>query len=104
MRDQALTITIPVKNVSDVAGDEVVQVYLQRIGDAEGPSHALRGFKRVNIAAGDTASVELTLTPEELQWFDTETNTMRVIPGKYALLYGPSSDMMCLKKVEFVVK
>lgn len=103
-KDGELTITVPVKNVSAVDGDEVVQVYLQRIGDEEGPSHALRGFKRVNIGSGKTDKVQLTLTKDELQWFDTNTNTMRVIPGKYALLYGPSSDMNKLQRVEFTIK
>lgn len=100
----SLTVTVPVKNTSKVCGDEVVQVYLQRVGDNEGPTHALRGFKRVNISAGETANVDITLSADELQWFDTATNTMRVIPGKYAVLYGPSSDMSKLHRAEFVIR
>lgn len=103
-KNGSITVSIPVKNISGIGGDEVVQVYLQRVGDTEGPSHALRGFKRVNIPAGTTSNVEITLSADELQWFDTTTNTMRVIPGKYALLYGPSSDMSKLNKAEFVIK
>lgn len=103
-RGKSLTVTIPVLNASTVGGDEVVQVYLQRIGDNEGPSHALRGFKRVNIPAGARSSVRITLSPDELQWFDSQTNTMRIIPGNYALLYGPSSDLNKLQRQEFTIK
>ena len=103
-KDKALTVSIPVKNTCAINGDEVVQVYLQRIGDTEGPSHALRGFQRVNIAAGETKNVTIKLNPDELQWFDTATNTMRVIPGKYAILYGSSSAMDKLHRAEFTIK
>ena len=92
------------ENTGRIDGDEVVQVYLQRIGDNQGPTHALRGFRRVNIAANSTRKVDITLTPEQLQWFDTATNTMRVLPGRYALLYGPSSDIDLLQRVEFTIK
>ncbi|HPB04035.1 MAG TPA: fibronectin type III-like domain-contianing protein, partial [Bacteroidaceae bacterium] len=85
-------------------GQEVVQVYLRRPGDKEGPSHALRAFKRVEIAKGQTVPVEFELTPESFEWFDTDHDQMLLIPGKYELLYGSSSDMDQLKKISVKVK
>ena len=96
--------TVNVKNTSKVDGDEVVQLYLRRPGDTEGPSHALRGFKRVSIPAGNSVDVEFELTPESFEWFDTNHNVMATMPGKYEILYGPSSDLTVLKSLKYEIK
>lgn len=102
--DTKVTLTIPVSNIGKKDGEEVVQVYVRRTGDTEGPSHALRAFKRVSIAKGQTSQVEIPLMKEDFEWFDTNTNTMRPIEGEYELLYGGSSDMNSLKAVTVTVQ
>ena len=97
-------VTVNVKNTSKVDGDEVVQLYLRRPGDTEGPSHALRGFKRVSIPAGNSVDVEFELTPESFEWFDTGHNVMATMPGNYEILYGPSSDLTVLKSLKYEIK
>lgn len=99
-----VTITIPVTNTGERDGEEVVQLYLSRPGDKEGPTHALRGFQRVPLAKGETKAVSLTLNPDDLQWFDTNTNTMRVIPGEYMLSYGGTSDLSKLQSLKLKIK
>ncbi|MDR0891087.1 MAG: glycoside hydrolase family 3 C-terminal domain-containing protein, partial [Mediterranea sp.] len=91
-KGETLTLTIPVTNTGSRDGEEVVQVYVRRPGDAEGPHSTLRAFKRVAIPAGQTVKVSLPLTTDSFDWFDTHSNTMRPIPGAYQLLYGGSSD------------
>ena len=93
-------VTVPVKNTSKIDGDEVVQVYLRRPGDTEGPSHALRAFKRVSVQAGKSVTVEFELTQESFEWFDTNINDMNVLPGRYEILVGSSSDLSALTKLE----
>lgn len=102
--DDKVTLNIPVSNIGKKDGEEVVQVYVRRPGDKEGPSHALRAFKRVAIAKGQTSQVEIPLLKENFEWFDTNTNTMRPIEGEYELLYGSSSDMNSLKSITITVK
>ena len=97
-------LTIPVSNAGERDGEEVVQVYLRRPGDKEGPSHALRAFKRVNIARGVTSNVTVSLSKEDFEWFDTETNTMRPIEGDYEILYGGTSELKLLKAIPVTVK
>ena len=97
-------LTIPVSNAGERDGEEVVQVYLRRPGDKEGPSHALRAFKRVNIAKGATSNVTVSLSKEDFEWFDTETNTMRPIEGEYEILYGGTSELKQLKAIPITVK
>ena len=102
--DGQLVLTVPITNTGIRDGEEVVQVYLRRPGDKEGPSHTLRAFKRVSIAKGTTNKVTLTLTKEDFEWFDTETNTMRPIEGTYEILYGGTSDIKQLKAIKVAVR
>ena len=96
-------VTVKVKNTSKLDGQEVVQLYVRRPGDTEGPSHALRAFKRVSIPKGKSVKVEFELTPESFEWFDTNHNVMATMPGKYEILYGPSSDLSVLKKLNYQI-
>jgi len=99
-----VTLQIPVQNVGKVAGTEVIQLYVRRMGDAEGPIKALRGYQRITLKAGASGNIVIPIDNETLETFDPATNTMRVLPGKYELLYGTSSSDKDLKCVEFEVK
>ena len=101
---EQVTLTIPVSNTGKYDGEEVVQVYLRRPGDKEGPSHALRAFKRVAIAKGTTNQVTIPLSKENFEWFDTGTNTMRPIEGEYEILYGGTSELKQLKSIPVTIK
>lgn len=101
---ETLTLSIHVSNTGEMDGEEVVQLYLKRNGDAEGPVKALRGFKRVAIAAGKTATVNIELPYSAFEWFDTATNTMRPIPGRYTVCYGSSSMDCDLKEISVTLK
>ena len=46
-------IKVRVKNTGKVAGTEVVQVYMRRPADADGPNKTLRGYARVTLAPGE---------------------------------------------------
>ena len=92
-------LTVPVKNLGQRDGVETVQVYLRDLQDPEGPLKSLRAFQRVSVKAGQTATVKLTLTPRSFEFFDPQTNTMRIKSGKFELFYGNSSMATALKKL-----
>ncbi len=94
-----LTLTFNLKNTGARAGEEVAQIYIRNLQDPEGPLRSLRAFRRVRIAAGATSEMRFYLTPKTFEFFDPETNTMKVKPGKYEILYGGSSDMKALKSL-----
>ena len=98
-KGKEVTLTVPVRNTGETDGEEVVQVYLSRPDDKEAPSHTLRAFKRVSVPKGETVNVNFTLNDETFQWFDTGTNTMRLVNGNYELLYGGTSDVNALKRI-----
>ena len=96
---QNFKLTVPVTNTGKRDGDEIVQVYLRNPADADGPLKSLRAFKRVSVKAGQTVNVTLELTPQSFEFWDVETNTMRVKSGSYELYYGTSSDIKDLRKM-----
>jgi len=76
-----------------------VQVYIRDLSDKEGPLKSLRGFQRVEVKAGQTATATISLTPKSFEFWDAKTNTMRTKPGTYEILYGNSSQDKDLKKL-----
>ena len=98
-----LTVTVPVTNTGKFDGTETVQLYIRNLQDPEGPLKSLRAFQRVNVKAGKTVTAELKLTNNSFEFWDPETNTMRVKPGKYEILVGTSSQDKDLKKLSISI-
>ena len=85
-------ITIPVTNTGERDATEIVQLYVRRPSDAQGPLKTLRGFLRVQIPAGETAEVTFALTPDTFLAWDEARQDMLPQDGEWELLYGGSSD------------
>jgi len=97
-------VTVDVTNTGKRDGTEIVQLYIRNLQDREGPLKSLRGFQRVEVKAGQTKTVTLELTPKSFEFWDSETNTMRIKPGEYELLYGNSSDDTALKRETILIQ
>lgn len=93
-------VTIPVTNTGSVDGDEVVQIYIKALDDPEAPVKTLKGFKRVNIPAGQTVKVQITLGDRAFEYYDASVDELAVKPGRYQILYGSSSRDEDLKSID----
>jgi len=93
-----ITVTTTVRNTGKKDGTETVQLYIRNLQDPDGPLKSLRGFQRVSVKAGQTQTVTLKLDRKRFEFWDPETNTMRVKPGQYEILVGNSSNDQDLKK------
>ena len=102
-KDGCVEITIPVTNTGSRDGDEVVQVYVKSLDIAEAPIKSLKGFKRVNISAGQTTDVTITLDSKSFEYYDESIDELSTMPGKYRILYGSSSRDEDLKSLDFEV-
>jgi beta-glucosidase len=100
----SMELTIPVSNTGKRDGTEIVQVYIRKINDSDGPLKTLRGFQRIDIAAGKTGEVIIDLPHPAFEFFDRASGKMDVIPGEYEIWYGNSSDTKDLKKVNIIVQ
>jgi beta-glucosidase len=84
-------VTVNVKNTGKRAGTETVQLYIKNVADANGPIKSLRSFKRIQLNAGETKSVEIDCPRTSFEGWDVKSNTIRVVPGNYEIMVGSSS-------------
>ncbi len=95
--NETVELTIPVSNTGKRDGTEILQVYVRKVNDTDGPSKTLRGFKRVDLKAGKTTPVTIELAPSSFEFYDRGQHKMAVTPGEYEVFYGTSSDAKDLK-------
>jgi beta-glucosidase len=87
-----ITATLKVKNTGKYAGKETVQLYVSKKGSVvERAEKELKAFKKVKIASGETADVNLQIPVKDLAYYDVKTKSWVVEKGKYELLTGASS-------------
>ena len=94
-------LVVPVTNRSATDGVEVVQLYVRKPDDPDGPIKTLRGFCRVSVPAGRTVDAVIPLTDETFLWWDEAAGDMVPVRGDYELLYGNGSDAACLKTIGY---
>ena len=83
----SVVVEVDVKNVSKVAGDEVVELYLTQPKQSLTPIRTLGAFSRVHLDPGQTVHVTLPLSARTLG--QVRANGDRVIvPGEYQVAVG----------------
>ena len=88
---KGIAVKFTVENTGKRDGTEIVQVYIRNTADKEGPLKTLRAFKRVDVKAGQKVTDIIRLDRESFEGWDSETNTMRFVPGTYDIYVGNSS-------------
>jgi beta-glucosidase len=101
---ESIQLTLPVSNIGNRNGAEVVQVYVRKVNDIDGPIKTLRGFKRIEIGAGKSQNVSITLNPSSFEFFNWNQQKMVVTPGEYEVFYGSSSDVKDLKTNKITIQ
>lgn len=86
------TVSVDVTNTSAVDGKEVVQLYVaDRKSTLVRPKKELKGFTKVALKAGETKTVQFTITDDMLSYFDPDAHQWVVEPGVFDILIGSSS-------------
>lgn len=93
-------VTVNVKNTGKTAGTEIVQVYIRRPDDINGPNKTLRGYERVTLAPGESRKVVIDMPRENFKVWDSASESMKVLPGEYILMAGNSSADRDLKSIK----
>ncbi len=101
--NESIQITIPVTNAGKRAGTEIVQVYIRKVNDVDGPLKTLKGFKRVNLNPGETQTVSIELPPTAFEFYNRDELKMMTSAGDYEVLYGNSSDNKDLKTEKITI-
>jgi beta-glucosidase len=83
----SLEVDVDVRNLSQRGGDEVAELYLSFPKVPGAPIRALRGFKRVHLAPGETQRVYFKLDPRDLSCVN-EAGDRVVAAGTYRIYMG----------------
>ena len=87
----SVTASVTVTNTGDRDGDEIVQLYIHDIyASTARPVKELKGFKKVHIAAGQSAQVDFTITADELSYYNHDLEWV-CEPGDFDIFIGPDS-------------
>ena len=85
----SVTASVTVTNTGDRDGDEIVQLYIHDIyATSTRPVKELKGFKKVHIAAGQSAQVDFTITADELSYYNHDLDWV-CEPGDFDIFIGP---------------
>jgi beta-glucosidase len=100
--NQKLKVTIPIKNIGNYAGKEVVQLYIRdEVGTITRPVKELKGFEKIELAAGETKEVVFEITPELLKFYNSDLK-FDWESGDFQIMVGPNSRDVKMVKVNWV--
>src|ERR1035437_1448482 len=102
--DETIELSVPVSNNGKFNGTEVVQVYVRKANDTNGPIKTLKGFQRIDVAAGKSAQAIINLPYKSFEFYNGETGKMLVTAGEYEVYYGHSSDAKGLKMKKIIIQ
>jgi beta-glucosidase len=103
-KDGNVELTIPVSNTGKRTGTEIIQVYVHKVNDTDGPLKTLKGFKRIELASGKSGQAVVNLLSASFEFFDRTSGKMAVSPGEYEIWYGNSSDVKDLKMAMITIQ
>lgn len=89
---QTLRISARLHNTGDVAGTEVVQLYVADLeAGKDRPEQALKGFARVSLEPGEMREFTIELPLSELAVFCPRAEAWKAQPGQYEIRLASSS-------------
>jgi beta-glucosidase len=87
----SLEVSVVVTNTGRMKGDEIVQLYLRdKISSVTRPVKELKDFRRITLEPGESKTVQFTLDPSKLAFWDINMNFV-VEPGEFEVMVGRSS-------------
>jgi beta-glucosidase len=86
-----LKVTFTVTNTGRRAGAEIAQVYVSLPASAGEPPKRLVAWDKVQLAAGESKTVSLTIEPQALAIYNVDRQAWEVVPGDYGVYVGGSS-------------
>ncbi len=103
-QDENLTARFKIKNIGNLEGDEIVQLYIKDLyASVARPIIELKGFQRIHLNPGEIKEVKFVVTPELLSMLDKDLNRV-VEPGDFRIMIGSSSKNIKLRGTISVVK
>ena len=100
--NQKLTATISVKNTGSISGKEVVQLYIRDlVGSITRPVQELKGFDKIELAAGETKNVSFEITQETLKFYNSDLK-FDWESGDFEIMIGTNSRDVKTKSINWI--
>ncbi|CZS93589.1 probable beta-glucosidase 1 precursor [Rhynchosporium graminicola] len=95
--DVLYTVTAKISNTGSLNGEEVPQLYIS-LGGANQPKVVLRGFERLSIDAGDSATFTADITRRDVSNWDTVAQNWVITDAQKTVHVGSSSRKLPLSQ------
>ncbi len=91
-------VFVTVKNTSQIKAKEVVELYVKDVfSNVERPLKELKAFTKVELEAGESKTVKLTLDKRSFAYYSIMLNSWHIENGVFEILVGSSSQDIRLK-------
>lgn len=88
---EKITAAVTVTNTGNVAGKEVVQLYIRdMVGSITRPVKELKGFQKIELKAGESKTVSFNISAEDLKFYNSDLKFVAE-PGDFKLFIGTNS-------------
>ncbi|MEO9513112.1 MAG: beta-glucosidase BglX [Flavobacteriaceae bacterium] len=89
---ESMDITVNIENTGNYDGEETVQLYLRdMVRTITPPIRQLKGFKKVFLKKGESKTVRLKLTPDDLKFYNGNLEFVSE-PGEFEVFVGTDSN------------
>jgi beta-glucosidase len=96
-RGERADILLTVENIGEVAGDEVVQLYVHdEFASIPRPVKELKAYRRVSLEPGEKIQITFHLPVDQLAFYDIDSNLI-IEAGRIEVMIGSSSDDIRLR-------
>jgi len=93
-----LTVSVDVTNTGEVAGKEIVQVYVHDdTARLSRPDKELKGFAKIALQPGETQTVSIELDGRAFAYYDPAYHQWVTESGSFEILVGRSATDICLQ-------
>lgn len=90
--DGNVTIKVPIRNIGDREGSEVVQLYISDLKSSlPRPVKELKGFRKVKMKSGEMKEVTFTIDKTDLSFYDDKKRKWVAEPGNFEIIIATSA-------------
>lgn len=88
---EQIKVTATVKNIGDVDGDEVIQIYVGSDNtEKDRPVKVLKGFKRISVKSGEALTTEIDVLIDDIKFYNAESGSWE-LDESYTVYVGTDS-------------
>lgn len=91
-KGENIELEIPISNIGNTDGAEVVQIYVHDIKSSViRPVKELKAFSKAKLKAGENTTIKITLTDEALKYYDEQQKKWTAEPGDFEIIVATSA-------------